>query len=143
MDSFRRETPEFTAYWEETQGVFYVVYRGVLTSSVTHAVYEWTTEFAQVVNVEEVRGAVYDFRQVTDAETGNLAAVHRESRNLNVRVDTSHTAVALIVETVHQEQIVRISMQVTPGHERKRIVKSMDEALKFIDEYHMKHSATD
>jgi hypothetical protein len=143
MEQFRMESPEVTAYWEDIQNIFYVIYRGVLTRAVTTQVYQWMMETSQALKGQEVQGGIYDFRQVSDAESGNLAAVHRESRNFNVKVDTSHTPIALIVENLHQEQIVRISMQVTPGQKRKRIVKSMDEALKFIQEYHAKPSKTD
>jgi hypothetical protein len=143
MEQFRMETPRVTAYWEDTQDIFYVIYREALSREVTTQVYQWMIETSQALKDKEVLGGIYDFRQVIDAESGNLAALHRESRNFNVKVDTSHTPIALIVENLHQEQIVRISMQVTPGQKRKRIVKSMDDALKFIQEYHAKPSKTD
>jgi hypothetical protein len=143
MEQFRMENPQVVAYWEDTQNIFYVTYRGVLSQDVTTQVYQWMIETAQALKGQEVRGGIYDFRQVKEAESGNLAAVHRESRNFNVKVDTSNIPIALIVDNIHQEQIVRISMQVTPGQKRKAIVKSMDDAIRFIQTYHGKPSKTD
>jgi hypothetical protein len=143
MESYRMETPNVTAYWDGARGIFYVIYRGILSADVTKEVYQWMTEKVALVKGEEIRGGIYDFRQVTDSNVGNLTTLHRESRNFNVQIDTSQTPIALVVETIHQEQIVRFSMQVTPGHGRKRIVKSMDEAHKFINDYHARQTKTD
>jgi len=52
----------------------------------------------------------------------------------------NHVAVALIVSTLLQENMVRVAMKITPQEHRKRIVKSEEAARAFIDEWHQKLS---
>ena len=54
----------------------------------------------------------------------------------------SHIPVGLIVRTIYQEQMVRISTKLTQQTQRMKIVKSMDEALAFIQEWNQQHRAT-
>ena len=50
----------------------------------------------------------------------------------------SHIPVALITGTPLQTEWVRVTMKIMPDQDRKRVVKTMDEAIAFIDEFHQK-----
>ncbi len=143
MQHYYKETPQFTAYFEDESGIMYVTYQGVLSPDITAQVYKWMLDAVQTLDVKDIRGGIYDFRLVKDFNKGNLSTANRESRNFNVKVDISHVPVALLVNTFFQEQMVKVSMKIDPGQDRKRIVKSMEEALVFIKEFHRKQSKTD
>ncbi|MFN8371790.1 MAG: hypothetical protein U0694_02790 [Anaerolineae bacterium] len=143
MERFRMDTPQVMAYFDDETGIVYVTYRGVLTPDITAQVYKWMMESVQFLDISQIHGGIYDFRQVTDFNKGNLATAHRESRNFNVKVDVSNIPAALIVSTLFQEQMVKISMQITPGQDRKRIVKSMDEATAFINQFRKRQTKTE
>jgi hypothetical protein len=135
MERFRMETPNVIAYFDDENGIVHVIYRGMLSPDITAQVYKWMAESVQHLDVTQIRGGIYDFRQVKDFNNGNLSTAHRESRNFNVKVDVSSIPAALLVETFLQEQMVKVSMQITPGQDRKRIVKTMDDAVAFIDQF--------
>jgi hypothetical protein len=143
MERFRTETPQMIAYFDDETGIVHVTYRGILSPDVTAQVYKWMMESVQQLDVKQIRGGIYDFRQVTDFNKGNLATANRESRSFNVKVDVSSVPAALIVSTLFQEQMVKISMQITPGQDRKRIVKSMDDAITFIKGFQKRQTSTD
>jgi hypothetical protein len=143
MERFRVETPQLIAYFDDETGIVYVIYRGVLSPDVTAQMYKWMMESVQQLDVKDIRGGIYDFRLVTDFNKGNLATANRESRSFNVKVDVSSVPAALIVNTLFQEQMVKVSMQITPGQERKRIVKSMDDAVAFIKQFQKRQTSTD
>ncbi len=143
MERFRMETPQLIAYFDDETGIVHVTYRGVLSPDITAQVYKWMMESVQHLDVKDIIGGIYDFREVRDFNKGNLATAHRESRNFNVKVDVSSIPAALIVETLFQEQMVKVSMQLTPGQDRKRIVKSMDDAVEFIKQFRKRQTKTD
>lgn len=143
MEQFRRETPQVVSYFDDETGIVYVIYRGVLSPDVTAQVYKWMAESVQQMDIKLVRGGIYDFREVTDFNKGNLATANRESRSFNTKVDVSSIPAALIVSTLFQEQMVKVSMQITPGQDRKRIVKSMDDAVAFIKQFQKRQTSTD
>jgi hypothetical protein len=138
MLEMRIETEQFSAYYDENEQILFVTYSGIMTPDVTAQFYTWLLQsLAERPGlVETARGSVYDFRKVARFENKNLTAAQRESQNLSQRFDVSHIPVALIVGSLYQEQLLRVTMQIQQGQERKRIVRSVDEALAFFNEYH-------
>jgi hypothetical protein len=135
--SFERlELPEVTAYYDEAQRIVFVAYTETLTPDISKAVYEWANRIATSEEVARSRGSIYDFRRVQKFNLGNLTVVQQKSTQLNRKEDFSNHAVALLVDTVYQESMVKTAMQISPGQARKRIVHSMEEALAFVESFH-------
>ena len=135
----RLETEQVSAYFDETTQFVYVIYKGKLTTEVTIRLYEWLGEASLIIDRKNIKGSIFDFSAVTDFDTRNLNTAQKESRRANTEIDFSHIPVALVVNTTLQEQMVTLSMKVTPEEHRKRVVKSEAEGLAFIAEWQEKY----
>ncbi|MCU0497670.1 MAG: hypothetical protein MUF87_09995 [Anaerolineae bacterium] len=109
-----------------------VTYFGRLTPETTVTVYSWIAKAFVGLGVDQMLGGIFDFRLVTQFDTANLSTVQRTSGKLNTNFDFSAVPTAMIVSNPYQEQFLRVSMKITPQEQRKRIVKTEDEALAFI-----------
>lgn len=139
----RIDSEPVTAYLDLDQGVAYVIYRGELRAESTIAVYKWINSLVGLVEPEQVRGSIYDFRAVTHFHRSNVHAIQKESHRVNIRFDTSRMPVALIVAQPFQEYAVRVAMRITPDEHRKRIVRSEAEALAFFGGWHAKYNSAE
>lgn len=132
------DTEAFRAYYDPATQLGMVTYRSVITPSITSEAYHWGITMAHEVGIAHVRGGVYDFRQVQEFKQ-DFQTVKRESRGAHQQVDLSRTAIALLVETLYQEQMVKVSSKVTGQEKRVQIVHSMAEALQFIEQWHVEN----
>jgi hypothetical protein len=135
----RIDRPNLTAYFDLERRLTHVIYRGPMTADMTVDVYRWIIELAstpQAAENSEVRGSLYDFREVTDFQQYSLSTVQRESRQLSFNIDVSKIPVALLVNSLMQEQMVSVGMKITTGEHRKRIVHSEEAAFAFFEEFH-------
>ena len=123
--------------WDAEKQIIFGSYGQVITEQSTANGYHAWGKIIQAVGVENVRGAVLDFRPVERWEKGNVSVAQGQSYRINTKLDLSRMPMAMIVRTAFQEQMVRFSMKATPGEERKRIVHSMEEALAFIASFHV------
>jgi hypothetical protein len=139
MSVERLEIEQATAYYDAEQRMVRIAYRGSLGSDVTVQVYDWLDKLIQEIGVEKIHGEIFDFSGVTEFQPSNLQTARKTSKRLNVKIDTSQLPVALIAKTFYQEEILRGSMQISPDHTRKRIVKSEDEAFTFIHDWNATH----
>jgi hypothetical protein len=132
------KTEQIEAEFDEVRGLLLVKYCGELSSDVTKQFYGWLVGEMQAnpEKVGESRGSIFDFRDVTDFGIDNLSATQQSSKQVNKQADVTNHPVALIVNDVYQEGMVKLSMQVTEQQERKRIVKSVDEAVAFIQSWY-------
>ena len=132
------KTEQIEADFDEVRGFLLVKYCGELSSDVTKQFYGWLMGEMQAnpEKVSEARGSIYDFRDVTDFGMDNLSATQQSSKQVSKQADVTNHPVALIVNDVYQEGMVKLSMQVTEQQERKRIVKSVDEAVAFIQSWY-------
>ncbi|GAB4321493.1 MAG: hypothetical protein Kow00117_10670 [Phototrophicales bacterium] len=126
---------------DEENNIIIGTYGEILTADMTAQVYITGLRFVQKIGAENLRGIIFDFRQVKRFSRDNLPAAQSESYRANRNDTLEHIPVAMIVETPVQEQMVRISMQSTPGKHRKRIVRSREEGYAFITEWHNKTTA--
>lgn len=129
------------AYFDSETGISHIAYTGVLTSSVTSQLYEWVKELMPIIGDNATRAVVFDFRGVTKFAQDNLRTVQRKSKEINRAKDQSDHPVALIVGNMYQEQMVSVTNRLVPGEDRKRIVHSQEEALAYINEWHIKNTA--
>lgn len=137
MDDLPRlDTEHVSAYFDPQMGISFITYRGHLTAEVTETLYAWVRSLLPHIGPDATRGVIFDFRQVTRFHQGNLEASRKQSVTINQEADNSTHCVALIVDNFYQEQLVSVSMNLTPGEKRKRIVRSMDEALAYIETWH-------
>lgn len=132
------ETEHFTAFYDEESRILFVTYRDALTPSISAQFYRWLGQTAQnhPDKVLTARGSIFDFREVTSFGSGNLTSVQRQSQQIGHKMELSNHPVALIAKTVYQQEMLRLTMQITQKQDRKRIVSSVDEALAFINEFH-------
>jgi len=135
MKSPRLETEQISTYYDEQTNFVHIAYRGKLTPDITIQAYGWLAEMSTIVDSKTIKGSIIDFSGVTEFDSRNLSTAQKESRRANTELDFSHIPVALVVSTPLQDQMVRLSMQVTPEEQRKRVVKSQAEGLAFIAEW--------
>ena len=139
MDYERLEIEQASAYFDPESRIVRVAYSGSLGSDVTVEVYAWLDGLVKEIGVDSINGQIFDFSNVTEFQESNLQTARKASKKMNIRIDTSKIPVALVVGTFYQEEILRGSMQISPDHVRKRIVKSEEEAMAFIEEWNMTH----
>lgn len=131
-----------TAHIDIDTGLIHVVYQETITPQVTKQFYEWLYDIASKHDLAGIQGATFDFRNVKTFHQSNLRTAQKESRSANNKLSMSHIPVALVVQTIYQEQMVRISINLTQQTQRMKIVKSMDEAFAFIKEWNQQNRAT-
>lgn len=123
----------------ESNQIVYITYPAYLTPQVTTQMYEWFTELYQTLGVASVNGCIFDFRQVEKFHPSNLKTAQKESRKINEQFDLKAFPVAFWVENLLQEQMLRVSMQLTQNSERLRVVHSEEDALSFFAEWAVLH----
>jgi hypothetical protein len=136
------KTENLECYIDEVTDILYVVYRGEIDSNVTSQAYSWQAKFATPEVLKSLKGSIFDFREVTKFNPGNLSTIQRKSRELNTTVQEYLIPVALLVNNLYQEQMVRVSAQISPSGDRKRIVKSVEEGLAFCEDYNRQTKST-
>lgn len=129
-------TPNLKITYDSRNQVIMVSYHNELTSESTGQMYAWLFASIEKRGLLGVRGVIYDFTNVKKFTMSNLVSTQKGSMAINAKVDLSRIPVALIVKSVSQEQQVSITMNVTPGEHRKRIVYNMAQALMFINNFH-------
>lgn len=138
LAAVRLEEKHVTAYYDPESRILHVAYRGILSPEVSAQFYHWLgmaiARFPE--EVSRARGSVYDFREVTQFDNANLTSTQRESKTLNEQADFTNHPVAMLVANNIQEEFARLTLMITPGQKRKRIVYSPEEALVFIELFH-------
>ena len=135
---FEFDSDGATVNYDPHTGITRIMYYGFVTPQTTSDVYSKMIENVGIAGLESVRAGFFDFRHVSQFDNSNMRVVQRNSSNMNVSYDMSHIAVALIVEGLFQDRMVRTAMKVTPQEERKRVVQSYKEAQEFTNEFHAK-----
>ncbi len=131
------------AHFDTEKNVSFITYKGTINSSTTKKYYDWVRELLKLIDPNRTHAVIFDFRQVTTFDQGNLIAVKRQSDSISRNEDQINHPVALIVETLYQEKMVQVSMQLSKTSTRQRIVYSMDEAWTFIESWHKTRNKQD
>jgi hypothetical protein len=134
------ETPNANAKFDSEKRIAFITYSGNLTSSDSGAVYSWLHDLMQDIGTENLYGEIFDFRNVNEFMPDNLMDARKKARGLNLRIPLAFP-VAMIVKDFYQEEILRGPMQNVPENTRKAIVRSLEEALAFLDEWHTRQQA--
>ncbi len=145
MEFERLDTDSVLGEYHDSDGIVRVTYRGVLTADVTRVMYGWLGRLIAQNggDISRTRGSIYDFRQVIDFDSRNFSTAQSQSANLKTqvdRIDLSQHPVALVVNTIKQEQFVKLTMQVVGQEKRQRIVRSIEDAEAFIAAFHRQHT---
>jgi hypothetical protein len=137
------ETEYVYAYFDSNDLILKVTYHKLLTPEITNSVYRWIGRILQSSPglLGRSRGSIYDFTQVRQIDAQNIVSAQQNSTTLNMKVDMSRHPVALIAQTQQQRDYLTLSMKITPGEKRKRLVSTLYEALQFIDEFHAELAA--
>jgi hypothetical protein len=127
-------TDSFDASYDDETRLLRVHYKGMLTPDVTVQFYRWLGEVItrRAQELMQVRGSIYDFRDLKGFASTNLTSAQRQSQQLNSKADMSHIPVALIAKDRMQAELLRVELKISPQQERKALVWSEEEALEFI-----------
>lgn len=136
MAHYQLETQQASAVYDPETRIATVAYRGNLSANVTKEVYAWLEDLYREMGAEGFYGQIFDFREVTDFDRTNLVTARKLSTRINSIVDVTQIPVALIVGDFYHEEILRSGMRISPEHQRKHIVWTEDEALRFIQGKH-------
>jgi hypothetical protein len=131
------------ASFDEERHLIRVVYSEELPIEVPVLFYRWLESLVEAVDIKTVRGGTFDLRKTKNIHPQILGRTSKESRAANRKTDMSHVPIAFIVETLYQSEVARILIHLTPQPERRHIVKSEEEALRFIDEWNKTHVPED
>ncbi|QPC82976.1 hypothetical protein G4Y79_00965 [Phototrophicus methaneseepsis] len=131
------------ANYDDTTGIVYVTYRGNLDAETSTAVYSWLNGLLNMVGAESIYGEIWDFREVEQFMPDNLQDARKNSRIMNLKQDTGRFPVAMIIKDYYQEEILRGPMKNVPENQRKAIVRSVQEGLAFIKEWHTMQSTSE
>ena len=125
-------------HYNAEKRIAYVTYKGILDADASDSAYDWLYKLIGNIGVDHLYGEVFNFRGVTVFTTENLIDAMRKSRKMNISITakTRLFPVAMIVANTMQEEILRGPMRVPPENVRKRIVYSMEEAHRFLDQWH-------
>jgi hypothetical protein len=134
------ETDLVTTRFDAKNRILLVHYREELTAESTLLMYEWAFKTALVVGIEFLRGIIYDFTEVKKFTRSNLIATQKGSLTINAQIDLSRIPVAMVAKSLLQEQHLSIGLNATPGEERKRIVRTIQEGTTFIDQWHIRRA---
>jgi len=138
------ETEQVQARYDLESKLLRVVYHGVLNPAASAQLYRWLGQLLidSPEEANQARGSIFDFWQVTRIDNSNLTSAQRQSQQMNERVDLTNHPVALIAANLYQRELLRLTMQISPQQDRKRIVSSEAEALEFIEHFHRTHIPT-
>lgn len=126
------------AYRDPETDVSYITYKGVVNRRTTESVYEWVKELLTQVDNSKTRGVVMDFRQVIKFTPDHLSTVRRESRDLN-KAETLVHPVAMVVQNLYQEQMVKVSVRMSERPDHVQFVNSIEEAIAWFETWNSSH----
>jgi hypothetical protein len=132
-----------TAHYDEDKQIFFITYKKTLTADMTNKAYSWLFKNGLPLGIDNIRAFIFDFTAVSTFRRDNTFASKRQSQTANKVVDLSRIPVALIVNTIYQEQMVVLSMNVNGVEDRTKICKSYARAMTFVDQFHQKLAKRD
>ncbi len=130
-----------SAHYHAETSIAYITYRGELSATESDMAYKWLAGLIEVVGTKALYGEVFDFREVKRFTVENLITAQKRSRRMNIMLNTQDFPVAMVVANTMQEEILRGPMRIVIGNQRKRIVRSMEDAHVFLNEWHAKNDA--
>lgn len=109
-----------------------VTYEGALSGECTRRYYDWLQNDVAPA-LPDIHGGIFDFTHVSTFDASNTRTILHTSYSVHRKLNLEHIPMALIASNYYQENMLRITAAMTPHADNKRIVKSYDEALAFID----------
>ncbi len=127
------------AYIDPQRQLIRVTYEGALNGECARRYYQWLhQEVADTL--DNIRGGIFDFTAVSKFDASNTRTILQTSYTAHRTLDLEHIPMALIASNYYQEHMLRITAAMTPHATHKRVVKTLDEALSFIDSWPMASS---
>jgi len=125
-----------TAEFDEESGVAFITYKGHHTQESGDQAARWGRDLVQQLGPQAIRGAVFDFSQVTVFDEPTFSWAKTRHENINRQGDMTHHPIAMLVSTQYQETIVSAVSERLGTTQRSALVNSRDEALAFIESWH-------
>jgi hypothetical protein len=129
-------TDHLVAEFDDETGVAFITYIGRHTQEAGDHAARWGRELVQQLGPQAIRGAVFDFSQVTTFEEPTFSWAKTRHENINRPADMTHHPIAMIVATQYQDSIVSAVTERLGTTQRAALVNNRDEALAFIDSWH-------
>jgi hypothetical protein len=136
-----RETEHLVAHWYPKRGLLHAMFIGELLPEVSAEGYKLSGELIAKYGTEKYRAVITDFSKVTKFPNANTTVTRNQSRRINDEIDLSGFPIALLVDTIMQESFVWMIAKGNGTTHRSKIVRSLEDAFAFIDEYHAKQDA--
>lgn len=127
------ERDNIYAHYDHIKKLVMISYRKTLNPRLTADAYEWMKNL--IPFREEIRGAVFDFRDVGHFDPANISSAQRQSTELNRNYEVSLIPAAMIIANAYQGRILETLNSMSPGKERKKIVNSYPEAFQFLRDF--------
>jgi hypothetical protein len=140
MTQYRLDEPHLKILFDTDTGIGTTTYQAVLLPQHTAEAYQWFAAYLDRIGLQNIRGLIFDFRNVQKFEQGNFQAVKRESKQINTELDLSHFPVALLISNLYQEEMVRVASKITGQEKRIRILHSEEETADFFTEFQKKRT---
>jgi hypothetical protein len=134
------QNEHITAHFDESTHLIRVTYGTDLPIETPVLFYRWLESLAETIDIQTVRGGIFDFRKMKTIHPAILGRTSKESRTANRKLDMSHIPIAFVTTTLYQSEVARILIQLTPQPERRHIVQSEAEAMLFIDAWNKTHA---
>lgn len=135
------ESEQLVVHWYPERGIMHAMFIGELHPEVSATGYKISNEYLAKYGTEKYRGVVTDFRKVTKFPNANTTVTRNQSKRINQKVDLSGFPIALLVDTLMQEQFVWMVAKVNGTAHRSQIVRTLEDAFVFIDDYRAKQDA--
>ena len=132
-----------SATYDEDTRIVFISYRGMLDGETSTKVYNWLSDLTESVGIENIYGEIFDFREVEQFMPDNLMDARRNSRRHNMKNNVKKLPVAMVISSHFQEEILRGPMQNVEENKRKAIVWNFEDAVNFLNSWHMEHTTAE
>jgi hypothetical protein len=136
------ESPTNYEVFLDEEHIAHVRYRDDVGLDTTIAVYQALEALLEenLSIIDQVRGCIFDFSAITSLEVEAMVTAARKSVSFRLKYGHLFAAIptATVVHTTEQEVMVSSAMKLARNIEnpRFRLVKSIDQAKAFFNEYH-------
>jgi hypothetical protein len=125
----------FATYDQHTETIS-IKFEGELTCKLTLEVHSWLRKLAPEVGIANIRGVIFDYRNVSTFDKYYLTTFRVVNRKIEEDYDFSRIPTSLVARNAYQEQMLSISLRVAAAANRFQLVKDLESAQYFIKDWH-------
>jgi hypothetical protein len=129
-------------HFDEASHYVMLTYSGDVPATGPAMFFEYLFKVIQDVGVDAVHGTIIDMHNLTNFPVFTLNSGVRNSKAANQDEKMTLIPVVCVVKTLYQEEVAKMFTKLAPHKDRRDIVKSVEDAVKFIETWHHKHPTT-